>query len=179
MPAAAFDEVWGNSVGEQPREGFEALARWIHETPAAELDRRQSAAEAAFRQLGITFAVYGESEAAERIIPFDIVPRMFSAQEWRDLKSGLEQRVFAINAFLADVYGERKILRDGVVPADLILGNHAAPPAGGGLHAAARRLRAYLRHRHGAHRPRATSSCWRTMPARPRASPTCWRIARR
>jgi uncharacterized circularly permuted ATP-grasp superfamily protein len=123
MRAAAFDEVWGTSGGEHPREGFEALARWIAETPAPELDRRQRAAEAAFRQLGITFAVYGEDEAAERIIPFDIVPRIFSAKEWRNLKSGLEQRVEAINAFLRDVYGDRRILRDGVIPADLVLGN--------------------------------------------------------
>ncbi len=123
MQPTVFDEVWGNSPDRTAREGFEALARWIAETPFTELDRRQSAAEAAFRQLGITFAVYGESEAAERIIPFDIVPRIFSAREWRDLKSGLEQRVFAINAFLRDVYGERKILRDGVIPADLVLGN--------------------------------------------------------
>ncbi|MDB5737353.1 MAG: hypothetical protein JWO65_1021 [Sphingomonas bacterium] len=123
MREPAFDEVWGTSEGKSPREGFEALARWIAETPAAELDRRQRAAEAAFRQLGITFAVYGEDEAAERIIPFDIVPRIFTALEWRNLKTGLEQRVEAINAFLRDIYGERRILKDGIIPADLVLGN--------------------------------------------------------
>ena len=123
MQDAAFDEVWGKSTDRSARAGFETLALWIADTPSTELDRRQRAAEAAFRQLGITFAVYGEDEAAERIIPFDIVPRMFSAQEWRGLKAGLEQRVQAINAFLADIYGQQKILKDGVIPADLVLGN--------------------------------------------------------
>jgi uncharacterized circularly permuted ATP-grasp superfamily protein len=123
MAKAAFDELWGSSRGKKPRPGFEALARWIAETPAAELDRRQQAAETAFRTLGITFNVYGDDEAAERIIPFDIVPRIFTASEWARLSEGLEQRVWAINAFIADVYGERKILADGIVPADIVLAN--------------------------------------------------------
>jgi uncharacterized circularly permuted ATP-grasp superfamily protein len=118
-----FDEIRGFSAGSSGRPEFAALARWIEETPAAELDRRQKAAEAAFRQMGITFAVYGEEEAAERIIPFDIVPRIFTAPEWSALSEGLVQRVEAINAFLADVYGERRIIDDGVVPAELVLGN--------------------------------------------------------
>jgi len=119
----AFDEVWGSGDDPAGRPEFAALAQWITETPAAELDRRQKAAEAAFRQLGITFAVYGDEEAAERIIPFDIVPRIFTAREWERLSEGLVQRVEAINAFLADVYGERRILADGVLPAELILAN--------------------------------------------------------
>ncbi|USI72033.1 circularly permuted type 2 ATP-grasp protein [Sphingomonas morindae] len=130
---AAFDEVWGHSSGTAARAEFETLARWIAETPAAELHRRQHAAEAAFRQLGITFAVYGEDEAAERIIPFDIVPRIFSASEWRKLERGLEQRVTAINAFLADMYGPRHILRDGVIPADLLLANPQLRPQVAGV----------------------------------------------
>ena len=120
---AAFDEVWGNSTSREGRPELADLARWIEETPDNELDRRQKAAEAAFRQLGITFAVYGEEEAAERIIPFDIVPRIFSHDEWERLKQGLIQRVETINAFLADVYGPQKILKDGIVPPELILGN--------------------------------------------------------
>lgn len=124
-----FDEIWGHSRGRKPRPGFEAIARWIRETPKPELKRRQDSAEAAFRQLGITFNVYGEEEEAERIIPFDIVPRVFTADEWGKLTIGLEQRVNALNAFLADVYGERKILKDGVVPEDLVLGNPGFTPA--------------------------------------------------
>jgi uncharacterized circularly permuted ATP-grasp superfamily protein len=124
----AFDEIWGMSDGSAPRPEFAALAHWIETTPQAEFDRRQKAAEAAFRQLGITFAVYGEEEAAERIIPFDIVPRIFTAAEWRRLTDGLEQRVGAINAFLRDIYGDRKILADGVIPEELILRNPSFLP---------------------------------------------------
>jgi uncharacterized circularly permuted ATP-grasp superfamily protein len=119
----AFDEIWGSADSKAGRPEFTELAQWIADTPAAELDRRQKAAEAAFRQLGITFAVYGEEESAERIIPFDIVPRIFTAREWASLSEGLVQRVQAINAFLEDVYGKRRIINDGIVPAELILGN--------------------------------------------------------
>ncbi len=118
-----FDELWGASRGRKPRPGFEPLGRWLDEIPAAELQRRQQAAEAAFRSLGITFAVYGKEDAAERIIPFDIIPRLFTAAEWGKLTAGLEQRVHAINAFIADVYGKRQILADGAIPADIVLAN--------------------------------------------------------
>jgi uncharacterized circularly permuted ATP-grasp superfamily protein len=120
---AAFDELWGASRGRKARDGVGPLAAWLSDTPAAELTRRQQSAEAAFRNLGITFSVYGEEDAAERIIPFDIVPRIFTAAEWASLSEGLEQRVRAINAFIDDVYGERRIIADGVVPADIILAN--------------------------------------------------------
>jgi len=124
MPArSAFDELWGTSRGRKARAGFEPLAGWLAETPAGELERRQQAAETAFRTLGVTFNVYGGTEAAERIIPFDIVPRIFTAREWEQLSVGLEQRVRAINAFIDDVYGARRIIADGIVPADIILGN--------------------------------------------------------
>ena len=91
------------------------------------------AAEATFRQLGITFAVYGESEASERIIPFDIVPRVFLPDEWARLSEGLVQRVEAINAFLDDIYGERRILKESVLPEDLILGNPQFRPEIAGI----------------------------------------------
>jgi uncharacterized circularly permuted ATP-grasp superfamily protein len=123
MAGGAFDELWGTSGGSQARPGFEPLAQWVTETPTAELARRQQLAENAFRTLGITFNVYGESEAAERIIPFDIVPRMFTDREWSALSEGLEQRVQAINAFIQDVYGPRRIIADGVIPEDIVLGN--------------------------------------------------------
>ncbi|WP_420142849.1 circularly permuted type 2 ATP-grasp protein [Sphingomonas sp.] len=119
----AFDEVWGTSGDRTGRPGLAELADWIASTPTAELERRQHAAEAAFRQLGITFAVYGQEESAERIIPFDIVPRIFTAPEWSRLKDGLVQRVEAINAFLTDVYGPQKIIADGIVPPELVLAN--------------------------------------------------------
>lgn len=129
----AFDEIWGHGGPENPRADFAALSEWIADTPQSELHRRQQSAEATFRQLGITFAVYGDSEASERIIPFDIVPRIFLHDEWQRLSEGLVQRVEAINAFLEDIYGERRILNEGVIPAELILKNPQFRPEVAGI----------------------------------------------
>lgn len=129
----AFDEIWGHGGPEQPRAEFSALSQWIADTPADELQRRQQSAEAAFRQLGITFAVYGDSDAAERIIPFDIVPRIFLQHEWEKLSEGLVQRVEAINAFLEDIYGARRILDEGIIPPELILRNDQFRPEVAGI----------------------------------------------
>ncbi|MGH6615106.1 circularly permuted type 2 ATP-grasp protein [Sphingomonas sp.] len=129
----AFDEIMGQSGNATPRPELAALGRWIDETPDGELRRRQQSAEATFRQLGITFAVYGDSDASERIIPFDIVPRIFLADEWARLSEGLIQRVEAINAFLDDIYGARKILDAGVLPPDLIFGNPQFRPEIAGI----------------------------------------------
>src|SRR5499427_1892772 len=85
-------------------------------------------AELLFRRIGITFAVYGEADAQERVIPFDVIPRIISAAEWRLLEEGLNQRVKSLNLFLCDVYGAREILRAGVVPDDLIFRNPAFRP---------------------------------------------------
>jgi uncharacterized circularly permuted ATP-grasp superfamily protein len=129
----AFDEIMGKGGSVTPRPELAALGQWLEETPDAELRRRQQSAEATFRQLGITFAVYGDSDASERIIPFDIVPRIFLADEWARLSEGLIQRVEAINAFLDDIYGERKILKAGVLPEDLIFGNPQFRPEIAGI----------------------------------------------
>jgi uncharacterized circularly permuted ATP-grasp superfamily protein len=123
MAKRVFDEIWGTSSKQAARGCFAELGRWMAETPHTELARRQASAEATFRQLGITFAVYGDDDAAERIIPFDIVPRIFTASEWSKLSDGLVQRVEAINAFLTDIYGARKILDDGILPPEIILTN--------------------------------------------------------
>ncbi|MFA5968894.1 MAG: circularly permuted type 2 ATP-grasp protein [Sphingomonas sp.] len=127
----AFDEIMGK--GEIARSELAALGTWLADTPDSELRRRQQSAEATFRQLGITFAVYGDESASERIIPFDIVPRVFLKREWDRLSEGLVQRVEAINAFLDDIYGERKILKDGVLPTDLIFGNPQFRPEIAGM----------------------------------------------
>ncbi len=129
----AFDEIMGQADSTVPRSELAALGRWIDETPDGELRRRQQSAEATFRQLGITFAVYGDSDASERIIPFDIVPRVFLASEWERLSEGLVQRVEAINAFLDDIYGARRILDEGVLPPDLIFGNAQFRPEIAGI----------------------------------------------
>ncbi len=130
MPAA-FDEMTG-PAGEA-REGYKILKRWLAETPGELLAHRRAEAELLFRRIGITFAVYGDVDAEERIIPFDIIPRILTRAEWARLSSGLEQRVKALNAFLTDIYGEREIIRAGHIPEDLILRNPYFRPEMAGL----------------------------------------------
>ena len=123
----AFDEMKGlNGGGVRP--AYAELNRWLSEVPRDVLDYRRKEAELLFRRIGITFAVYGEAEAQERLIPFDVIPRILSAAEWRIVETGLKQRVKAINLFIKDIYNEREILRAGVVPADLIFRNPAFRP---------------------------------------------------
>ncbi len=121
--SAIFNEMFG--PGGEPRAGYAKLQAWLDETPDAQLEQRRREAETLFRRSGITFAVYGEEEADERIIPFDIVPRILTQGEWQHMSRGLEQRVGAINAFLGDVYGAQEILKAGIVPEDLIFQNEA------------------------------------------------------
>ncbi len=128
---SAFDEILGNDG--TARAELAAMGQWLNETPPDELQRRQLTAETTFRQLGITFAVYGENDSSERIIPFDIVPRVFLADEWARLSQGLIQRVEAINAFLDDIYGERRILAEGILPAELVLANEQFRPEIAGI----------------------------------------------
>ncbi|MCB1499497.1 MAG: circularly permuted type 2 ATP-grasp protein [Bauldia sp.] len=120
MPEA-FDEMTLPDGSNRP--GYAFLKRWIDNTSAESLAHRRLEAELLFRRIGITFAVYGQNEAEERIIPFDIIPRVMTRTEWERLSRGLEQRVRAINLFLADLYGSAEILRAGVVPEDLIYQN--------------------------------------------------------
>ena len=123
---AAFDEMKGHDGGVRPAYG--ELARWLAEVPPDVLDYRRREAELFFRRIGITFAVYGEAEAQERLIPFDVIPRIMAGAEWRLLEKGLTQRVKALNAFIKDIYGAREILRAGVVPDDLVFRNPAFRP---------------------------------------------------
>ena len=88
-----------------------------------ELIARSNDAAKELFNLGITFTVYSEREAIDRILPFDVIPRIISAKDWAILNSGVQQRIAAINAFLHDIYHGQKILKDGVVPAELVLGN--------------------------------------------------------
>src|SRR5580704_9167775 len=96
---------------------------WLREQPAEHLARKRAEADALFHRVGITFAVYGENEGTERLIPFDIVPRIMPAPEWQRLEQGLKQRGRALNAFLADVYHEQRILKAQLVPPEQILCN--------------------------------------------------------
>ena len=132
---AAFDEM---GEGPQLRAAYAEIARWLEATPAAALEAKRAEAEYLFRKVGITFAVYGEGGDPERLIPFDIIPRILARAEWERLATGLSQRVRALNAFLADAYGPQEILKAGKIPAALVTGNEQfrpemagfAPPGG-------------------------------------------------
>src|SRR6516225_9208963 len=110
---AAFDEM-GFASGET-RPLYRQVARWLEETSPELLASRRAQAEYMFRRIGITFGVYGDKDAAERLIPFDIIPRLISRAEWQGLEAGIAQRVTALNMFLTDVYGAGAILKEGVI----------------------------------------------------------------
>ena len=120
LNAAIYDEMFlpDGTPREHCRELYDTLCRLSDE----ELNAIQERVTHSFSTEGITFTVYGDDEADERIIPIDCVPRLLSAAEWRHLESGLTQRIAALNRFLADVYGEARIIADGVIPADVVRG---------------------------------------------------------
>jgi uncharacterized circularly permuted ATP-grasp superfamily protein len=124
--ALAFDEMTGVDGTVQP--AYRELARWLAEIPSDVLDFRRREAEVLFRRIGITFAVYGEADAQERLIPFDVLPRILAAAEWDTLRIGLEQRVQALNLFVKDIYSRREILKAGVVPEELVFRNPVFRP---------------------------------------------------
>jgi uncharacterized circularly permuted ATP-grasp superfamily protein len=125
MPVA-FDEMSLSDGSVRP--AYQELANWLTEIRPDVLDYRRREAELLFRRIGITFAVYGENESQERLIPFDVIPRILSGTEWKLLQRGLEQRVKAINAYIADIYGRRECLRAGIVPEDLVFQNPVFRP---------------------------------------------------
>ncbi len=137
-----FDEMHGQDG--QIRAAFHTVRDWLAATPRAVLEAKQAEAERLFRRIGITFAVYSEGGDPERLIPFDIIPRVLGSEEWAHLERGLRQRTAALNAFLNDVYGKREILQAGKVPAALVLANPAycqhmvgfTPPGGVFTHVA-------------------------------------------
>src|SRR5579863_9502579 len=116
-----FDEMGLEAKDVRPL--YRHIEQWLEQTPADVLAARRAQAEFMFRRIGITFGVYGDKDAAERLIPFDIVPRVISRAEWTRLEAGLIQRVTALNLFLKDVYGARAILKENIIPLELILRN--------------------------------------------------------
>src|SRR5215211_2477175 len=124
--AGAFDEMRGLDGGLRPAYG--TLAKWLDSVSPDLLEHRRREAEVLFRRIGITFAVYGEADAQERLIPFDVVPRILAAAEWDILRAGLEQRVKAINHYIGDVYTRREILKAGIVPEELVFQNPVFRP---------------------------------------------------
>jgi uncharacterized circularly permuted ATP-grasp superfamily protein len=121
-----FDEMWGQD--EILREPYQGFHDWFAEEDISRLRAKQREAEEIFRLTGITFNVYGRAEAEERLIPFDIIPRIISGHEWTKLSRGIEQRVRAINAFLHDIYHNREIVKAGRLPEEMISGNEAYLP---------------------------------------------------
>ena len=120
LEAAVYDEMF--LPDGTPREHSRALHDALRRLSTDDLVSIQSRVTHSFVSEGITFTVYGSEEAEERIIPIDCVPRILSAAEWQLLETGLTQRVRAVNRFLADVYGDARVLADGVVPKDLVYG---------------------------------------------------------
>ena len=116
-----YDEMFQSPGLSRP--GAKLLSDILSSLPPGEFKQRQSIAEAALLNLGITFSVYGSEEGLEKIWPFDIIPRIVMPDEWELIERGLKQRITALNLFLQDVYGAQRSLREGVIPADLVLGN--------------------------------------------------------
>ena len=131
MASETFDEMSG--TGGETRLAYARLKAWLDTVPTEVLARRHAEAEQMFRRVGITFAVYGDAAGTERLIPFDIIPRVLSNGEWARLSKGLEQRVKALNMFIKDTYHGREAVRAGIVPEELVLGNPAFRPEMAGV----------------------------------------------
>jgi uncharacterized circularly permuted ATP-grasp superfamily protein len=121
MTATAYDEM---RDGEGcVRSHYREFDAWLAGMPANRLAQKRAEADSLFRRTGITFAVYGEEAGAERLIPFDVIPRIITAAEWQKLFNGLTQRVRALNAFIADIYHDQDILKEGRIPPEQVLCN--------------------------------------------------------
>jgi uncharacterized circularly permuted ATP-grasp superfamily protein len=118
QPGAFFDEMF--DTGNRPRRGYEILARTLAAMPDDDLGRRQRAAERALLHMGITFNVYGHEAGAEKILPFDLVPRIVPADDWAVIERGLIQRARALNLFIDDIYHRRRIVADGAIPREIV-----------------------------------------------------------
>lgn len=125
MKRPSFDEM--RTDAGTVREHYRGYERWLAEQASDAMQSRRDEAEVIFRRVGITFAVYGakdeDGSGTERLIPFDLIPRVIPAQEWREMEKGLAQRVNALNRFIHDVYHDQEIVKAGLVPAEQILNN--------------------------------------------------------
>ncbi|SAI51239.1 Domain of uncharacterised function (DUF404) [Bordetella ansorpii] len=120
-PPAAYDEMLDGQGNVRPQ--YRAYAEWLAQQPADVMAARQLEADLSFRRVGITFSVAGDAAGTERLIPFDLIPRIIPADEWRRLDLGLKQRVRALNMFIHDIYHGHDIVRAGVVPAEQVFLN--------------------------------------------------------
>jgi uncharacterized circularly permuted ATP-grasp superfamily protein len=125
-PAAPFDEMYTADGHVRPHYG--AYSEWLMRQPDDALRQKRAEADSLFHRVGITFAVYGEQEGSERLIPFDIIPRVLSAEEWRKLAAGLRQRVRALNAFVGDIYHGQDIVKAGLLAPEQVFCNSQYRP---------------------------------------------------
>ncbi|MFO1387921.1 circularly permuted type 2 ATP-grasp protein [Cellvibrio sp.] len=116
-----YDEMY--SAPDILRPHYDVYGQWLKTLPAERLARKKAEADLTFHRLGITFAVYGEEAGTERLIPFDLLPRIIPSHEWKMLQKGLEQRVKTLNLFLHDIYHDQEILKAGLIPPEQILRN--------------------------------------------------------
>lgn len=116
----AYDEMFARRG--DLREHYDPLLEHFSELPKDEVARRKQAADLSFLNQGITFTVYGREEGTERIFPYDLLPRIITSAEWERVERGLTQRITALNLFLKDIYNEGRILKDGIVPRELVYG---------------------------------------------------------
>ncbi|MDR1708122.1 MAG: circularly permuted type 2 ATP-grasp protein [Candidatus Accumulibacter sp.] len=135
MEATFYNEMYDAAGALRPH--YEAYAEWLAATPAERIARKRAEADIAFHRVGITFAVYGEEAGKERLIPFDIIPRIVPAAEWRRLHAGLSQRVKALNAFLRDIYHDQEIIAAGRIPREQVVENTQFRPEMKGVDVAA------------------------------------------
>lgn len=114
----AYDEMFAAEKDLHPH--YSPLVELLTDLPQTEIQRRKQEADLSFLNQGITFTVYGQEEGTERIFPYDLLPRIITAAEWAHMERGLTQRITALNLFLKDIYNEGRILKDGVVPRELV-----------------------------------------------------------
>jgi uncharacterized circularly permuted ATP-grasp superfamily protein len=126
-----YDEMYSGHATTRPHYG--EFANWLAMQPPALIAQKRAEAELIFQRVGITFAVYGDNAGKERLIPFDIIPRIINAAEWARLQAGLVQRVTALNKFLHDIYHDQNILKAGIIPPEQILRNAQYRPAMQGI----------------------------------------------
>ncbi|ACK73127.1 protein of unknown function DUF404 [Gloeothece citriformis PCC 7424] len=117
-PGQFYDELFLDKG--QPRAHAESLIKWMQQLPPEDLQKHLETAQVALFNMGVTFNVYSDNQGVEKIFPFDIIPRIIAAEEWLELEKGLKQRITALNLFLADIYNEQLILKDGKIPANII-----------------------------------------------------------
>ncbi|WP_153788113.1 circularly permuted type 2 ATP-grasp protein [Pseudomonas sp. EMN2] len=131
MSRAFFNEMYDADGACRPH--YQPFARWLADTPPELLAQRRREADLLFHRAGITFTLYGDEQGTERLIPFDIIPRSIKASEWQKVERGCIQRVQALNLFLADVYHDQHILKQGIIPAEQVLANEGYQIAMQGL----------------------------------------------